>query len=126
VSLHFVTELVDGGDIIAQMPISYGWEDTGGTLYEKATVYMVALFKETYPMLRVMRVNRVRQNLTEGSYHRAVELDEASRITLEKEYKARELLNLLRARTFPGRPSCWFRDDGVTYEVRVEIVRKQA
>jgi hypothetical protein len=45
-------------------------------------------------------------------------------IDLEKTYTARDLLNLLRARTFPGYRACTFSDGEASYEVRVEIKRK--
>ena len=44
-----------------------------------------------------------------------------SEIDLGKKYKAKDLLNLLRARTFSGKPSCWFRDEDNKYEVRIKI-----
>ena len=42
-------------------------------------------------------------------------------IILNKKYKARELLNLLRARTFKPFPGCFFNDNGNKYEIRIEI-----
>jgi len=42
-------------------------------------------------------------------------------IELDKAYKARELLDLLRARTFRPHPGAWFLENGERYEVRVEI-----
>jgi len=124
VSLHFVDGGIDSGDVIAQTPIPYGWEDTGGTLYAKATREMVQLFKKTYPSLRRLDLKRIPQDPSAGSFHTAKELETASRIDLEKSYRARDLLNLLRARTFPGYPGCTFADDHVEYEVAIEIKRK--
>lgn len=125
VSLHFVEPGIDCGDVVAQLPIPYGWEDNGETLYQKAVLAMVELFKESYPMIRVGNISRSPQNIDQGSFHFAKELDEASRIELDKNYTASSLLNLLRARTFQGHPACWFEDgDGSVYEVRVEIRRK--
>ena len=126
VSLHFVEEGVDSGDIVAQTAIDYGWEDTGKTLYESAQHAMIELFKSSYPLLRIGRYTRLAQDLSRGSFHLARELEPASQIGLDKTYTARELLNLLRARTFPGYPACWFEDDsGDIYEARIEIRRKQ-
>ncbi len=51
------------------------------------------------------------------------ELQPASRIDLDRQSSARQLLNLLRARTFPGYPACHFEDKGEMYEVRVDIRR---
>ena len=126
VSLHFVNEGIDSGDVIAQTPIHYGWEDTGGTLYAKAAREMFALFSKAYPSICRRDMKRVPQNPNAGSFHMAKELEIASQIDLDKSYRARDLLNLLRARTFPGHPACTFTDDDVEYEVRIEIKKKTA
>lgn len=124
VSLHFVDEGVDTGDIVAQRAIPYDWEDTGASLYSKATESTIELFKETYPTLRQLNIQRRPQEIGEGSFHLANELDPASYIDLDKLYRARDILNLLRARTFPGHPACWFNDEDQEFEVRVKITRK--
>jgi methionyl-tRNA formyltransferase len=124
VSLHFVDEGIDCGDIIAQTPINYNWEDNGRTIYEKALIAMADLFKKTYPDLRRGHITRIPQNLSQGSFHFANELEQASIIELDRKYKARDLFNLIRARTFPGYPSCFFKDKGEEYEIRTEIKRK--
>src|SRR5580692_11156321 len=41
VSLHMVEEGIDSGDIVAQIELPYDWEDTGGSLYRKATEAML-------------------------------------------------------------------------------------
>lgn len=124
VSLHFVDEGIDSGDVIAQLPIPYDWEDTGETLYVKAGKAMIELFKGAYPQIRNGSMQRVAQNLNMGSLHYAKEIDVASKIDLDKTYSARELINLMRARTFPGCPACWFEENGNTYEISVNIKRK--
>ena len=125
-SLHMANEQVDGGDVIAQAAIPYSWEDTGASLYARAQETMERLFRDTYPSLRSLEFPRKPQDIERGSSHRASEMDVASWIDLDKRYTARELLNLLRARTFPGFPACAFRsEDGGIFEVRVDIQRKQ-
>ncbi len=126
VSLHFVDEGIDSGDIVAQTEIAYGWEDNGATLYAKAQNAIVSLFKRTYPAIRTLNIPRRKQDVEYGSLHLSHEIDQASQIDLERQYLARDFLNLLRARTFPGYPACWFRDGDEEYEVRIEIKRKQS
>lgn len=121
VSLHLLDKGVDTGPVIAQEPIPYDWEDTGASLYQKAKEAMPLLFRDCYPRLRTGNLNARPQDKDAGSFHRAKELDPASWIELDRHYAARELFNLLRARTFPGHPSCRFVDGGRTYEVRVNI-----
>jgi len=124
VSLHFVDEGVDTGDVVAQLRVGYDWEDNGATLYAKASDSMIQLFKDKYPQIRTLEIPRQKQDLSSGSFHLAKELDQASLIVLDRDYSARDLLNLIRARTFHGHPACWFIDGTENYEVRIEIKRK--
>jgi len=121
VTLHRVDSGVDTGDIVYQAPIDYDWTDTGETLYIKAQAAMLELLKKTYPVLRVGRFTTKSQNLLAGSFHRASELESASKIDLDANYRARDLLNLLRARTFEGHPGCWFEEGGRKYEISIKI-----
>jgi methionyl-tRNA formyltransferase len=121
VSLHFVDARVDAGDIVAQQRIEYDWCETGGSLYHKAQEAMVSLFRATYPSLREGRFQRCPQDLNRGSFHKASELEAACHIDLDSTYRGRKILNLLRAKTFPGYPGCWFEEDGNRYEIRVDI-----
>lgn len=123
VTIHWVDAGIDTGDIAFQSRIEKSWEDTGETLYYKAQEEIVRLFKEKFSEIKRGHIPRIPQNLGKGSFHRSNELEEASRIELDRYYKARDLLNLLRARTFRPYPSAWFIDNGVKYEVRVEINR---
>ena len=116
---------VDTGEIIAQKEIHYDWCDTGGTLYKKAVVEAVNLFKKVYINIRKGQFETVIQD-GGGSFHLADELEPASEIVLDKKYEGRHLLNLLRARTFDDHPSCYFEENGQIYEVRVSINKKNS
>jgi methionyl-tRNA formyltransferase len=121
VSLHFIDESIDSGDIAFQSRISTSWQDTGETLYHKAQTAILRLFEENFPAIKQGDIPRQPQDLKQGSFHRSDELEPASEILLDKKYTGRELLNILRARTFPPHPGCRFTDQGETFEVRVQI-----
>ena len=121
VTLHFIDEGIDSGDILFQTRIEKNWEDTGETLYLKAKEEIISLFKARYLDIIEGKYTRTPQNLSHGQVHYLKELDPASRIYLERSYNAADLLNLLRARTFTGKPSCYFYDGDKKYEVRVSI-----
>lgn len=127
VTLHRVTEGIDSGDIISQQLIEYDWTDTGESLYKKAHIEIVNLFKVTYPKVREVSLDSIcsPQDLSSGSFHYAAEIEPASELHLDQEYSAKHLFNLLRARTFEGHPSCWFTaEDGNQYEVKIQVKRK--
>ena len=121
VTIHFVDEKIDTGDILFQRKIDKTWEDTGKTLYVKAQKEIIQLFTENYKKIRTGNFKRVKQNLNEGSFHFARELESASLINLDKNYLAKELLNLLRARTFPPHPGCYFLHENEKYEIQIKI-----
>lgn len=121
VSMHFVEEGIDCGDIVAQKEIKYSWEDNGGSLFRAAKKAMIDLFKENFGRLTDLNFNAERQNLSEGTFHFGKEMDVASQILLDQEYTGRQLLNLLRARTMEGFPACYFYDNADKYEVKIVI-----
>lgn len=121
VSIHKVDEGIDTGPIIAQERIEYDWVDTGETLYKKAQQEIVNLFKKTYPAIANGEYIPQNQELSSGTFHIASEIELASEIKLNQHYRAKDLLNLLRARTFAGNPACWFEDGESKYEVTINI-----
>jgi methionyl-tRNA formyltransferase len=125
VTLHWIDGGVDSGDIAFQRELPTSWEDTGATLYDRAQEAMFALFIESWAEIREGRIPRTPQDPSAGSLHRAAELDAASRIDLNATYRGRDLLNLLRARTFRPHPGAWFTEDGAKYEVRIEITKTE-
>lgn len=121
VTLHNVDDGIDSGGILAQQQIAYDWTDNGESLYFKAQHSMIELFRQTYPALRSNTIESIPQETGIGSFHHSSELDAASHIDLNHSYRADDLLNRLRARTFKGHPACWFEVDGIRYEVTVQI-----
>ena len=122
VTLHFADSSTDGGDIAYQREIPVTWQDTGGTLYRRGLEAIVDLYREHLPEILAGEIPRARQP-SGGSYHRRSELDAASELHLDAPTTGRDVLNLLRARTFPPHPAAWFVDDGVRYEARISIER---
>jgi methionyl-tRNA formyltransferase len=126
VSLHLVDAGIDTGPVLAQSPIDKSWEDTGASLYHKAKAEGLVLFKRHARAIADGMIAPIAQDLAAGSFRLARELEPASELQLDALYRCRDLLNLLRARTFPGHPACFFRDGGRTFEVRVSITQSTA
>ena len=121
VSINFVSDGIDNGDIAFQSKIDKAWQDTGKTLYEKAREEIVKLFKGSFKKIESGQVPRRPQDGKIATFHKRSELDPASKIELDRQYTARKLLNIIRARTFEPYPAAWFIENGRKYEVRVDI-----
>lgn len=100
VTLHWVEPGVDTGDIAAQREISVVPTDTGITLYARLEEAALALFKDTWHQVEAGTVARTPQS-PGGTIHRLSDVVALDRIDPERMYTAREIINILRARTFP-------------------------
>ena len=100
-TLHYVNEGIDTGDIIAQKQIAVKLSDTGETLYHRLESASLDLFKETWPGIARGDVHPIPQPTIGGTYHNVRDVETIDEIDLNRTYTARELINILRARSFP-------------------------
>lgn len=121
VTLHFIDEGVDTGDVVARLLVPVEPVDTAATLYRKLEVASVNLFAEQWPRLCAGDLPRIKQEAGSGTHHRQNDLRMLDQIDLDKTYTARELLNLLRARTFPPYSGAYFEDQGRRVYVRIQL-----
>lgn len=121
VTLHCIDKGIDSGDIIAQRKVDIEPIDTAESLYYKLTEEFTALFKETWPKIKNGSVKSIKQNKHKGTFHYAKDLHKLDLIDLNKKYTARDLINLIRARTFPPFPSAYFLDKGKKVYVRIQL-----
>ncbi len=125
VTLHYVDTGVDTGDIIAQQQVTVEPVDTGETLYRKLERACVDLFKETWLLIRSGREPRISQDKLEGTYHRTQDVMQIDRIDLDRTYTARELIDVIRARTFPPYPGAYFIHQGRKVYLRLQLLYEE-
>lgn len=112
VTVHYVDEGVDTGDIVAQRSVEAEPVDTGATLYARLERECIALFRDAWPAIRSGSAERTPQPSTGGTTHRTRDVQCIDEIDLDRTYTARELLNVLRARTFPPFRGAYFLEGG--------------
>jgi methionyl-tRNA formyltransferase len=121
VTLHYIDEGVDTGDIIAQEKVMIEMIDTGGTLYRKLEVAALELFRRTWPSIEAGNAARRPQGAESGSSHRTTDVRAIDEIDLERMYRGEDLINILRARTFPPHPGAYFQHNGKKVHLRLEL-----
>lgn len=121
VSLHFIDEGIDSGDIAFQTELEMDWTDTGRSVRDRSIELNIALFKQHFETIVSGNIPRKSQSLADGSYHDGAELESASEVKLDKTYTGRELLNLLRARSGFEKGGTWFEDNGKKFKVTIKI-----
>lgn len=122
VTLHYVDEGVDTGDIIAQRKLPIEPFDTGETLYRKLEHACLELFKDIWPLIRDGKAPRIPQSKDQGTYHRVKDVERIDQTDLNRTYTARELIDIIRARTFPPHLGAYFIHNGRKIYLRLQLL----
>ena len=125
VTLHYVDEHVDTGDIAAQREIPARPADTAATLYRRLEDEAVALFKECWPRLLAGSLPRQPQKGV-ATHHRVTDLDRLDRIDPNAMYRASDLIDLIRARTFHPYPGAYLDFGDRRVYLRLELEERPA
>ena len=123
VTIHWMDEQIDTGDIIAQKKVESGFSDTGKVLHEKLEKAQVELFRKVWADILEGNIGATEQNQAEGTYHRTEEFEELCKLDPNEEVQVKEFLDRLRALTFPPYENAEIEVDGETYHVEVDIWR---
>jgi len=119
VTLHYMDAGIDTGDVIARQRVAIEPVDTGETLYRKLERACLELFKNTWPAIRAGKAPRHPQRGT-GTSHRRRDAEQIDEIDLDRMYRARDLIDVIRAKTFPPYPGAYFLDRGRKVYLRLE------
>jgi methionyl-tRNA formyltransferase len=120
-ALHFIDRGVDTGPLLARAQLETSWEDTGESVHRRCRELAVDLFTRNFDKVASGSLKPQPQDPSEGSSHRAAQIEIASEIQLDATYTARRLLNIVRARMFPPHPTAFFTDGGRRFSVEVRI-----
>lgn len=123
VALHFMDNGIDTGDIVARMPIEIEPVDTAYTYYEKTRKAMYNLFRQEWPNIKKGKIRRITQQSTHDTptFHYGKEIDTLDPIDLKKSYTGEELINRLRARSYPDRYYSYYIKDGKKVFIKIQL-----
>ena len=98
VTLHYMVEQADAGDIIAQRVVPIAFEDTALTLFEKVAQAAVELCRDTFPLIKAGLAPRRPQDPAQATYFGGRTPDDGR---IDWSRPALGLYNLVRAVTTP-------------------------
>ena len=107
VTIHYINEKIDQGPIITQKKIKCFEHDTGKSLFIRSEKALLKIFKENWKQIKFGKVKAKEQD-GKGSYHKYRSSNYLREIKLNKNYKARDLIDLLRAFSFAPFPGSYF------------------
>ena len=121
VTLHQLAAGADQGDIWAQEEIEiFPWENAGD-VYAKLQRQIVKLFINNWEKIMNNEIVPLKQNEKDAIYHSKNEIKSLDEIDFFGSYVAKDLINLLRARTFGEHGFAYFTVDGQKIRARIEL-----
>lgn len=99
VTIHYMNENIDSGDIIAQKKIRIDFKDTWVTLRNKISKITDKMVKEHIPNILKGNIKRYRQNENIATYNQRLTAD-SPRIDFDK-MNDRQIYDLIRAQVVP-------------------------
>ena len=125
VTLHFMNEQVDAGPIIVresfEAPINY----TGKELYLELESRIVALFRKSWPLIKDHKLSLINQDDLIGTVNLRKNLETLKLLNLNDKKTVREVLDILRACTFPPYPPAYFISNGKRFDVEIKITHRE-
>jgi methionyl-tRNA formyltransferase len=121
VTLHYMNEQFDTGDIIAQRPVEINFADTAKDLHQRLETAQYELFTDVWSDVVSENIETTPQNQGAGTYHTKQDFLDLCKLDPDEEVHVKEFLNRLRALTFPPFDNAKIEIDGETYYVDVSI-----
>jgi len=109
VTLHYMIEKPDAGDIVGQKAVNIEISDTAKTLYDKLCTAAKQLLDEALPLIKKEQIPRQKQDLKAGSYYGGRRPEDGH---IDWNKSAGEIYNLIRGVTDPYPGAFAFLDNG--------------
>ena len=121
VTLHLIDEGLNTGPILLQEEVMKLDSDTAATLYARLMDTATQFLASAIERWIQGQLKPVPQDSTLEPSRSVSDLDQLLRIDPERAYTGRELVNILRARTFAPYPGAPYEIDGRRLRLRIEI-----
>ncbi|QEG20312.1 Bifunctional polymyxin resistance protein ArnA [Mariniblastus fucicola] len=123
-TMHLVDKGVDTGPILAQNQIPLFPDDTGLSLNQRLETAAVELLQSNWSKFVSGELQPLPQDDSLASLHRASDTANIDRIDLDATVRAGDLIDVLRARTFPPHRGAYFEVDGQRYFLELKIEKE--
>lgn len=123
VTIHYMDEEFDTGDIIAQRQVETDFADSGKDLHRRLETAQYDLFTEVWPDIEAGEIEGTPQSNERGTYHTTRDFLDLCELDPDEEVRVKDFLDRLRALSFPPFDNAEIEVNGKTYYVDVEIRR---
>lgn len=122
-TIHYMNEKIDEGPVIAKREVPIHKDDTGKTLHHKLMEEQIRLFKQEWQNI-IQNPETEKQENSKGTKHRKKELENLRKIDLQEKTTNAEIIDKLRALSYPPHKNAYFEYKGEKYFLNLEITKE--
>jgi len=119
-SVHYMSKEIDQGDIIDRKKVELRPDDTAKTLRDRLMEEQTRIFIQNWNAVKE-GAKGTEQSPDSGTTHYRRELDEFSKLELDEVKTVAEIIDKLRALTYPPQGLAYFERDGERFTVDINI-----
>lgn len=123
VTIHVMTEQVDGGPVIAQAEVPVLPEDDGRSLGLRADATALELFTGCWPRLRCGDLRGAPQRHELATYHSLRDCEDMRRLRSDETMPVGRVIDIIRAYSGDGLPGATFEVGSDRFVIRAQIRR---
>lgn len=125
VTLHYMIDKPDAGDIVGQKAVTIDVSDTAKTLYDKLCLAAKKLLDDVLPLIKSGQIPRLKQDLKTGSYYGGRRPEDGC---IDWKKSAQDIYNLIRAVTepYPGAFALLDNDEKIIIWWAEPVISKEA
>jgi methionyl-tRNA formyltransferase len=124
-TLHYMDENIDTGEIIARSKVQKSFEDDGKTVYRRIEDKAVELFKQEWYKIEQGQVETISNDDEIANTYYKRDFDELREINPNETYQAKELIDILRALTFPKYNNAYMDVENNRYYIDIKIYQSE-
>ena len=121
VTIHFINNKIDDGEIVFQKKVDLETIDTAKTLFKKLNVKMIKLFEKNWIKIKNRNYKKNKNLRKPGTFHASSEFKKLDKINLNKKMYPLDLINHLRAKMFKPYPSAYFEKNNKKTFVEIKL-----
>ena len=122
-TLHYMDKNIDTGEIIARSQVEKSFEDSGKDVYQRIEEMAIELFKKEWPNIERQKVETVPNDGKKANTYLKKDFEELREIDPDKSHQSKELINILRALTFPEYDNAYIDIEDSRYFIEIELYR---
>jgi len=124
VTIHYMTEDLDSGPIIDRRTVEKRPDDDAKDLYQRLESAQFSQFVEVWPDVRDGTADTQPQTFdSEGTYHTKADFVNLWELNMEEEGTVGDVIDRLRALTFPPFNNAYFEVDDTRYYVEISTIQ---